>query len=453
MDAARTAIRLGCEEARVLYRRGRAEMPAAVEEVEQGLQEGVILQTQIVPSRVLVIGAKVTGLGCRRTKPGEPDASGRRRPVVIEGSDFEASGDLIIVAAGQQTDPTVFSKLEGLLQQNGKLKVDPDTLQTTQKKIFGAGDTVTGPATVIEAVAQGRQAAQSIHRLLRDGTTRRSSPGSGGLNGVLQLDGSSRDFSPRIALPLRPERHSSFAESELCLDPGAAMTEAARCLKCGSCSSCRLCWSACRWSPRAIEPSEPEPFARVERQLLDVESAGTRMKITEAPADATALASLVCTVRADRCRGCGMCKDACAFDAVQLEAGVARMDPALCRGCGICAGECPSGAVDAGPMDDAALRRQMRDARGASIVIRCQWCEPAQDNDAVEIRVPCAGRVSAGLVLYALAQGVPRVTVAACAEDRCKYGRGPHLVSERLSWLLACEPERVRQLGKAPCPA
>ena len=453
MDAARTVLRLGCEEVRVLYRRTRLEMPAGEEEVDHALQEGVILQTQAAPSRVLVRHGRVIGLMCDRTRLGEPDESGRRRPVVVPDSAFEVPADCIIAAIGQRPDSVPFAQLSGLTDKNGRVKVAPNTLQTQHEGIFAAGDAVTGPATIIEAVGQARQAARAIHRALRTDLARGED--AAGREGIWQLVSSVRDFRPRVALALlaADERRGNFEEVEFLLSAEAAMAEATRCLRCGPCTACQHCSSACVWRAAALETNLVNGLARVERALLPADIAGARLQLDgiEKAIDADALVSFACTVERALCRGCGMCAEVCDFDAVRLEpagmsgsAQVARIDPALCRGCGICVAECPSGAVDAGVMADAVLRERLsKIPPGAGVVFRCQWSKLAPENGAAEIRVPCAGRVSAGLVVWALAQGASRVTVATCGDAECKYGPGAKLVAERLKWLAVSEAERV----------
>lgn len=458
MDAARTALRLGCQEVRVLYRRTRREMPAGHEEVEHALQEGVIIQNLTVPARVLVSDGQVTGIRCDRTELGEPDESGRRRPVIVPDSAFDVGADVIIAAIGQEPDPLPYKDVADLVGRGSRVKVDRETLQTPHERIFAAGDAVSGPATIVAAVGQGHQAARTIHDVLRTGRSAERATES--RNGVWQLASSTRDFRPRITLPLLAgdERGSHFEEVESCLNAEAAVNEANRCLRCGPCTTCQHCSSNCIWRAVSMEAPEINWLARVERALLPADTAGARITLNgiEKPIDAEDLVSLVCSVDPALCRGCGACIEVCDFDAIRQEttgkpglAPVARIDPALCRGCGICVAECPSGAVDAGAMADAVLHARLRAiAPGAGVVFTCQWSKHAPDNGAGEIRVPCAGRVSAGLVAWALAHGAGRVTIATCGDAECKYGRGATLTSERFAWLAACEPDRVLVRGE-----
>jgi formate dehydrogenase major subunit len=169
MDACRTSIRKGAAEVTCLYRRSRKEMPAHVTEVDEAEEEGVRLELLVAPVRILVDDAhKVTGIEMQRMELGEPDASGRRRPVPIEGSEFTVECDQVIAAIGQ------FPKLDGASEEQGvkrtkwkTIEVDEHTFQTDDPRVFAGGDAVLGAQTVIQAVAQGKKAAWGIDAFLR----------------------------------------------------------------------------------------------------------------------------------------------------------------------------------------------------------------------------------------------------------------------------------------------
>lgn len=432
MDVARSAIRRGWNDVQLLYRRTRAEMPAASEEVEHALEEGVVLQTQVVPLRVVSEGGRVVGLECQRTQLGEPDASGRRRPVVISGSEFVIDTDNIVVAVGQKADASVFG--------TDAVELDPLSLQTANAKVFAAGDAATGPATVIRAVATGRRAARSVASFLRTGKA------SGDPDGHYKRLVSQIDAAPQVAarmtLPMveAEERKANFAEAELCMGEEAALDESSRCMRCGGCNYCSHCSSDCPWRLTALDTHE---FARVARALFEADVAGARLAV-----DGVVATSLLARVHSAVCRGCGTCVSVCDFHAPALipgPGGVAEIDPALCRGCGICVAECPSGAIDGGPLDDAALIPEIRAVPvGTPIRLRCNWCTSEAAEGTAEVRVLCAGRITAGLVVEALDRSGGQVSVATCADDGCRYGQGPALAVKRLAWLKSLEGERLR---------
>ena len=168
MDAARTALRLGAENVRIVYRRSREEMPARAEEIHHGEEEGLELHLLTAPIRF--IGNEkgwVTGMECLKMELGEPDASGRRRPVPIEGSNFELEADLVVIAVGAGANPLITSTTPGLkVNKWGYIQADPETGKTTKPKVWAGGDIVTGSATVILAMGAGRVAAKSIHKFL-----------------------------------------------------------------------------------------------------------------------------------------------------------------------------------------------------------------------------------------------------------------------------------------------
>ncbi len=166
LDSARTALRLGAEEVSIVYRRSRAEMPARAEEIEHAVEEGVVFKFLTLPVRIL--GEDwVQGMECLEMELGEPDESGRRRPVPIKGSEFELEVDLVVMAIGTRANPLLPATLPELKRNKwGYIEADPETGQTSISNIFAGGDIVTGSATVIEAMGAGKKAARAIHKLL-----------------------------------------------------------------------------------------------------------------------------------------------------------------------------------------------------------------------------------------------------------------------------------------------
>lgn len=169
MDAARTALRLGAEEVSIVYRRSREEMPARRDEIENAEEEGVIFRLLTNPLQILGNEqAQVRGMVCQRMELGEPDASGRRRPVAVEGSEFTLDVDTVVVAIGQGPNPILLRNSPGLeLNKYGYIKADSESLATSLPGVFAGGDIVTGAATVIAAMGAGKKAARSIDEYLR----------------------------------------------------------------------------------------------------------------------------------------------------------------------------------------------------------------------------------------------------------------------------------------------
>jgi NADPH-dependent glutamate synthase beta subunit-like oxidoreductase len=164
LDVARSAIRLGAEKVEIYYRRSRQEMPAITEEVDEAIREGIEIHFLAAPVKILGLGRKATGMECVRMKLGEPDESGRRRPVPVERSNFSVKADVIVAAIGQSVDRTLLKTLD--TRRDGTVKVDPETRATSLKGIFAGGDVVTGPGWAIEAIAGGKKGARAIHEYL-----------------------------------------------------------------------------------------------------------------------------------------------------------------------------------------------------------------------------------------------------------------------------------------------
>jgi len=281
VDGARTALRLGAREVRILYRRTRGEMPAGSHEVARALDEGVLVNDQVLPVRVLVSDGAVRGLACLRTRPGEPDEDGRRRPVAIESSEFEIPADAVIVATGQgpaEHPPGVAATGDGFID------VDHLTGATSDPRVFAAGDAVLGPATVIGAVATGRTAARAIHCRLT-GEPAPVEPlfrGPGDASHAALLVPEEQGGAPRLAAPALDavRARSSFEEVATGASLDQALAEAGRCMGCATCARCDACITTF---------------------------------------------------------GCpAFLRDA---------SGAIQIDPAMCNGCGVCALLCPNGAI------------------------------------------------------------------------------------------------------------
>jgi NADPH-dependent glutamate synthase beta subunit-like oxidoreductase len=164
VDVARSALRLGAKKVEIYYRRSRNEMPAIPEEIEEAIQEGVKIHFLVSPLRVIGKAGKVAEMGCARMKLAEPDRSGRRKPVPIEGSNFKVQADTIIAAIGQRVDRKALRGLD--TNQDGTVRINPGTGETSLKGVFAGGDLVRGPGWAIDAIADGKKGAESIHRYL-----------------------------------------------------------------------------------------------------------------------------------------------------------------------------------------------------------------------------------------------------------------------------------------------
>lgn len=268
MDVARSLKRLRLADVRIIYRRSRKEMPALPEEVAQTEQEGIPIDLLTAPIEILGDHTNgVSGLKCSRMQLGEPDDSGRRRPVPIAGSEFKMPLDLVVLAIGQIPDSRFLVKTTGIdLTSDQRIKVDGKTFATDHPGIFAAGDAVTRDnMSAIEAIGMGKKAAAAIDDYLRgQASPKKTQPNH-------KLPGAHREFKdaelshkPRIAAALLSldQRLNSFEEVEHCYSEEQAVTEARRCLVCGPCSECSACVNVCK--PDAIVPQQTEEYIQLQ---------------------------------------------------------------------------------------------------------------------------------------------------------------------------------------------
>ncbi|MDR0783890.1 MAG: [FeFe] hydrogenase, group A [Propionibacteriaceae bacterium] len=344
IDAARTARRLGAQ-VELVYRRTRTEMPAEAHEVEDAIAEGVKMTFLASPTRITRDNNRLT-MNCLRMELGEPDRSGRRRPIAIEGSDFALSASLIIGAIGQSTDTQfLYNDLPLRRSQWGDIEADATTAETSEEGIFAGGDCVTGPATVIAAIAAGRRAAGSIHQYVSKGYVR-SEPEiydcSRGENKDLVNGGyAGIPTKPRLqptTLAVDQRLLDGTAEVTQVFDPASARAEASRCLKCGCLARfhCDLRNEATHERVSYRPPLHKRPYQPIQRDHPFI-------------------------IRDhNKCISCGRCVAACAeiegpgvlayqFHNGQLKVGTSDGRPLIetdCVSCGQCVASCPCGALD-----------------------------------------------------------------------------------------------------------
>jgi len=248
LDGARVAYRLGADEVHIIYRRSRLEMLAEPEEVEETEKEGVKIHFQVAPLRIAREGGKVAGIECIRTRLTEPDTTGRRKPIPVEGSEFFIDADFIVPAIGQEPDLSFLGSDHGLKLSKWNFPVvNPETLETNIPGVFAGGDLITGPATVIEAVDAGKRAAKYIAKYLQgeelpEGWS--EEPPTGNNWSEIPDDEPVKHRMRAPTLPIE-KRSFSFEEVNLCPDEKSAQEEAARCLNCGGCCECYQCVYAC----------------------------------------------------------------------------------------------------------------------------------------------------------------------------------------------------------------
>jgi heterodisulfide reductase subunit A len=262
VDAARSALRMGGD-VTIFYRRSRKEMPAIPEEVDEAEKEGVKLEFLAQPVRIIGEKGKVRAMECVRMRLGPPDETGRRRPIPIEGSEFVVDVDTVIVSIGQVPDVAQLTDVE--VTNRGTLLAEHDTMETPLPGVFAGGDAVTGPASVIEAIASGKRAAESIHRYINGLDLREGRvfewPSAEEIEVEILKDVKPMKRSKMRKLPIE-ERKEGFGEINLGFSEEEAFAEAERCLSCAVCSECRECVKLCQ--PGAIDHKMQDEFIELE---------------------------------------------------------------------------------------------------------------------------------------------------------------------------------------------
>lgn len=247
IDAARTALRLGARDTYIVYRRSYEEMPARSEEVEDAREEGIQFRLLSNPKRIMADkNNNVVGIECNEMELGEPDDSGRRRPIATSTT-FKLECDTVIMAIGQATDLSLLPpETDVKTSPNGLIVANPITLETDEKGIFAGGDGVTGPKSAVEAINHGHEAAVSIERYLNgvDLGEGREKPEEE----PAPLPEGEHERKERLQLKRIPleRRLSSFDEIDVGYSEEEAVAEAERCLDCGLCSECLQCVAVCQ---------------------------------------------------------------------------------------------------------------------------------------------------------------------------------------------------------------
>ena len=413
LDAARTALRLGANRVSLLYRRSREEMPADPSEIEQALEEGIEFQFCTAPVRIRRENNQLR-VTCLRMELGEPDSSGRRRPIPIKGSEFELQLDTLVTAIGQA--PQVPKEFNLRVGRGSTIRVDPVTLTTNRAGVFAGGDAVTGPATVTQALAAGRKAAFRIDEYLQHKYPTLDEGKKTLTHSLLPQTVERIRKVERLEPPVLPPeaRTKDFRPVESIYDWREAVSEARRCLRCGM---------------------------------------GAEILFR------------------DRCATCLTCLRICPYGVPYLDKeGLVQIPPEQCQACGICVSECPAKAIVLRkPYDrrqvDEELNHVLKSAASSKakpliIGFCCQyglygtgslasfWRE-AQAGIWI-IPVPCVVKVETEHLLRAFEIGAEGVFVAGCGQEQCARENTAFWVLQRVERVrgilgqLGLEPERLQ---------
>ncbi|MFC1967603.1 FAD-dependent oxidoreductase [Chloroflexota bacterium] len=411
-DAARTAARLGAKKVHILYRRSRAEIPADPGEIEQALAEGVRIKYLVAPVKIKRGDGHLV-VSCVKMKLGEPDASGRSRPVPLAGSDFESEFDALITAIGQAPQtPGAFNVRIG---KGSTINVDPVTLTTNRMGVFAGGDAVTGPATVTQALAAGRLAATRIDDFIqhrypiepREKTTLDEKLSPATIEAIKKIE----RLEPLTLAPA--DRKKAFEAVELVYDWETAINEARRCLRCGMgaeiisqerCATCLICLRVCPYHVPYIDDT------------------GT------------------IRIPSDQCQACGICVAECPARVIVLRKpadrrniveeleyvlGTMPEDKSKPQTLGFC---CQYGLYGTG-----TLTKLWRETRSGV------WVVP----------VPCVAKVESEHILRAFEAGVEGVFIAGCGEQ-CSRENTAFYVNQRAGKIrkvlaqIGMEPGRLQ---------
>ncbi len=251
IDAARTSLRLGAERVTIAYRRTRDQMPADVEEVEQAEEEGIEFSFLTIPTKVSGSQGRIHALTCIKAELKKKKGSDRLAPVPIEGQEFDIQADAVISAIGQYVDDSGMDAFEQMKwSRRGTIDVNHASMETAQPGVFAAGDAVSGPATVIEAIGGGKRAADAIDRYLRGIPQPRAprTPVRHNTEPVIEMSAGQKMTAKPPQMPMLNlyRRRTTFQQVELGFEEEDVRREAARCLRCDICRRCGKCVDICR---------------------------------------------------------------------------------------------------------------------------------------------------------------------------------------------------------------
>lgn len=375
IDAARTSIRLGSEDVTVVYRRTLKEMPAGRAEVEEAEHEGVKFEFLTAPVEFLGSG-KVEKVRCARMRLDETSRSKKGKLVRVVNSEFEIDVDAVILAIGYSPKADDIKDVEIISGKSGTIVVKDESGTTNLKGVFAGGDVVSGPLSVIHAIASGKRAADAIHRYLRKLPPKEIEE----LEVLRPLDQKIVDLivkTVRQKMPTLPiaQRIKSFEEVNLGFTREQAIKEAQRCLNCGSGA-----------------------------------------------------------IISDECVACFNCVLVCPYGVPEAGEEKAKIDISQCQACGICASECPASAIDVRLETKEDSRRKLektlkeakRDKKEAfTIEFFCHYDQPEKIKgdkaDTYSIGKPCMARIDALQLIKPFEKGSSMVQITKCEKDECRF--------------------------------
>lgn len=454
LDSARAALRLGAS--RVVEIVGcRRELAAFHrDDLAYAEKEGVAFEFLSKAKRLESRHGKMSSVVCVRLCESEPDSTGRREAFEKKDSEFSIEADLLIDAEAREVDfKTLGKELSFEKTPAGTVAIESETYFAGKPGVFAAGDMVTGPRSVVEAIASGEKAAYAIHRYLSGESL--VSP----LDLTPDKSLSKREFSlqsvpektlerTKMQTEKSKERKRDFREVEKGFHAQQARREAQRCLRCGPCSECTVCVDICEKKDFILELSEERSLdIHAGREFWSSSPDSVVVEAGVHSLEAKVLRTLV-QVNEELCVGCGRCSEICAYRAVQVEpraesSFIARVDEIACKGCGNCVSVCPTGALDQINFEKSTISKKLETISPRSkVLFICRWARPAVmdlPRDVVVIESMCIGRLEPRFVVEAAMRGSRRIMIAGCLEHECHYGFGRaagHAVVERSREIL-----------------
>lgn len=471
LDAARTAVRFGAGSVKLITTTSRDLTPMLGGDLNAAVGEGVKVVYLAEPVGITSVGGRIGSVRCVRLREATRDATGRAERFPREGSDFAIPADIVLDA---------FSREIGMPVRVGKrsldrtvvdtVAVDRATLATNVSGVFAAGDMVTGPRSVVEAIASGQKAARGIRAHLEGALI------PSVYDALDEGQRACREYAlerlpegrvSRYSIPAVEAKHrrTSFTEVERGYGERIAKLEAQRCLRCGLCAECVVCTDICeRKDLRLIIGEDRTITVHAERDFWSAGPSNVFVEIDGTIRDVPSVRT-VCRVNPEYCVGCGRCEDVCGYSAVRVNTFpggrfTAEVNEIACKGCGNCVAVCPSGAMDQMNFERERLYELLAGVTpGTTVLFVCRWARPEVIDLPPDVRLVeamCTGRLTPALILGAIQNGCTGVVVCGCSEDRCHYGSGRrngHGAIQRardILSLLGYDPNLVIEISTDP---
>jgi len=414
-DVARTSIRIGAKNVTIAYRRGIEELPAEPEEIEDAKNEGVITKTLLIPKKIIVKNGKVQGVEFLKSRLGEPDESGRKRPIPIKNSEIIIKADTIFPAVGSKPNIDSFKNLKIYNQRNRIIVKDGN--QTNIKGIFAAGDVEKGPSYVVEAIKEGHIAAIGINSYLR----KKDINPANEISNSIPIIEESKVYNKSIHQAKKNEFNKdkkSFDEVEKTFYDYQAVEEASRCFRCGSCTICTVCLPNCDYK-QLIGIINNEKFllkvpSSLSSAIYEKDNSNYEIKYNKNKSTNITLRTIIAKVDQNLCISCGRCEEVCAYRAVRNifrknKPIVAEVEHNSCASCSACVSNCPTGAISQGYMsdDEILLRLYEKKTKYDGVkVLMSYWNTPTNTFDKYDgvIEIMSARKISPSFLIRALAR-------------------------------------------------